>query len=333
MRILILGGTRFLGRALAAIALARGHAVTLFHRGLSGPGLFPSAEHLNGDRDGGLGVLEGGSWDAVLDTSGYLPRLVAGSAQVLAARSPHYTFVSSISVYADVSAPGVEEDARVISLPDPAVEEVTGDTYGGLKALCEEQVRRRFAERALIVRPGLIVGPHDTTDRFTWWVDRIARGGDVLVPGSLARTIQVIDVRDLAGWMLDQVERGAAGTFTATGPAGPIAFGRVFEEARRAGGSDARPIEVDEALLLERGVEPWSEMPLWIPAGDAAHAGMLALSIARARAAGLGFRPMAETVRDTLNWVRRERGERPWAAGMTPEREAALLREWRERGA
>ncbi|MGZ5063824.1 MAG: NAD-dependent epimerase/dehydratase family protein, partial [Usitatibacter sp.] len=218
MRILILGGTVFLGRALTDAALARGHRVTHFNRGRSSA---PDArvETVTGDRTQSLEALAGREWDAVVDTSGYLPQVVGKSARALRDATRRYVFVSSISVYA---GPGFAEDAAVQPPPDPLPDAMTMEAYGALKAACEGVVRESFGDRATLVRPGLIVGPHDPTDRFTWWPARVARGGRVAAPGRPSRTVQFIDVRDLARWMVELVQRGAAGTFNATGPRAPV---------------------------------------------------------------------------------------------------------------
>lgn len=329
MKLLVIGGTRFLGRHFVEAALARGHAVTLFHRGRSNPGLFPAAEAVLGDRDGGLGALAGRTWDAVLDPSGYVPRVVRQSAAALAGRAGFYAYVSSISAYAPPLAPGADESAPLATLADPAVEEITGETYGGLKAACEREVARVFGERALVVRPGLIVGPHDTTDRFPYWPRRLARGGDVLAPGDGGQPVQVIDARDLAAWLLAMIERGAGGTYNATGPAGPVTMRDVLEAAALVLGVPSRLVWVDEAFLLERGVTPWTELPLWVPREEA---GLDEVSIARALAAGLELRPLAATVRDTLAWdLARPDSAREGSPALRPGREAELLAAWRAR--
>src|SRR5688572_29497367 len=197
MRLLVLGGTKFLGRAVVEAAVARGHEPTLFHRGLTNPGLFPDLEHLRGDRDGGLAALQGRTWDAVIDPSGYVPRIVRASAELLADAVEHYTFISSISVYPSFPTPGMDESSPVGTLEDPTVEDVPAH-YGPLKALCEQAAEAAMPGRVFHVRAGLIVGPNDPSDRFTYWPVRVAKGGDVLAPGSPERPVQIIDVRDLA---------------------------------------------------------------------------------------------------------------------------------------
>lgn len=331
MKLLVIGGTRFLGRALVELALARGHAVTLFHRGRTSPGLFPMAEALFGDRDGDLGALAGRTWDAVFDPSGYVPRVVAHSAGTLAGRVAFYAFVSSISAYASPLTPGADESAPLATLADPATEEITGESYGGLKAACEREVAKVFGERALVVRPGLIVGPHDPTDRFPYWPRRLSRGVEVLAPGVPAQPVQVIDVRDLAVWLLAMIERGAGGTYNATGPASPLTFGAVLERVALTLGVPAHVTWVAEDFLLARGVQPWTELPLWVPREDA---GQDEVSAQRAIAAGLEFRPLADTVRDTLAWdLARPDSARESSPALKPAREAKLLAEWHARHA
>jgi 2'-hydroxyisoflavone reductase len=326
MDLLVLGGTRFLGRHLAEAALGAGHRVTLFHRGRTGADLFPGAEHVQGDRDGGLGALAGRRWDAVMDTSGYVPRLVRDSARALAGAAGHYTFVSSISAYAAPIASGSDEDAPLATLADPATETVSGGSYGGLKAACEREVNAAFGDRALIVRPGLIVGPHDSTDRFPYWPRRLARGGDVLAPGTPALPVQVIDARDLAAWMLAMAGRRGAGVCNAVGPATQLTMGECLERVRVAVGSDARLVWVDEPFLLARGVEPWMELPLWVTGEDIGHS---EVNAARARALGLSFRPLEETARDTLAWdLARPEEARAASPALKPGREAELLAAW-----
>lgn len=333
MKLLILGGTIFLGRYLVEAALAAGHDVTLFNRGRHNPELFRQVEKLRGDREAeaeGLAALRGRRWDAAIDTSGYVPRVVGASAHLLADAVEHYTFISSISVYADLSQPGADEEAPVGTLADEATEEITGETYGPLKALCERAAEQAMPGRVLVIRPGLIVGPHDPTDRFTYWPARVARGGEVLAPGRPEWVTQFIDVRDLAAWTIHMVQRRATGVFNATGPQEPLPFGELLASSAAASGSSATFTWVGEQFLLDRGVQPWSDLPLWIPELDASSAGFSRVNCRRAIDAGLTFRPLDQTVRDTLAW----HGARPEGetlrAGLGAEREAELLRAWRE---
>ena len=326
MRILVLGGTRFLGRAFVDAARARGHALTLFNRGRTNPELHAGVERLTGDRDGGLAALAGRTWDAVVDPSGFFPRVVDASARALAGRAQRYLFVSSISAYAEPLPRGVNEEAPLARLADPTVEDIGGGNYGGLKALCEERVRDAFADHALVVRPGLIVGPHDTTDRFPYWPRRLTRGGEVLAPGSPDAPVQVIDARDLAAWMVSLLERGIAGTFNATGPSQPLTLGRCLERIAAAVGGNARLTWVSDAFLDAGKVEPWMQMPLWLHAADQP---LVTANIARALAEGLTFRPLEDTGRDTLAWERSlAAGTRASSPALSAERERELLAAW-----
>lgn len=328
MRILIFGGTNFLGRHTAA-ALERGHEVTLFHRGQTNPGLFPDAEEILGDREHDLALLAGREWDAVIDVPGYVPRIVRASAQALAGHVKHYAFISTISVYDSIPEPGMDESAPVGQLPEPS--EDVQKYYGQLKALCEDEVRAAFPDAALVIRPGLIVGPFDPTDRFSYWPIRISDGGEVLAPGDPDRQVQVIDARDLANWTVDCVERGTTGTFNATGPATRLTMREMLEACREGTASDATFTWVDESFLEAEGVGPWMEVPLWLPASDTDTRGMLAVSIDRAVNAGLTFRPLAETARDTLAWHRSRPAGTQLKAGLQPERERELLEKWQAR--
>lgn len=328
MRILLLGGPKFLGYHLIEAALANGHTLTLFNRGQTNPDRFPQVEKLRGDRDGGLDTLRGRTWDVVFDTCGYLPRLVGDSSRLLQDSAEHYTFISSISVYAHLPQVGMDETAPVGTLADESVEQITGETYGPLKALCEQAVERYFPQRALHVRAGLIVGPHDPTDRFTYWPVRVARGGEALAPVRPDYLTQFIDARDLAEWVIRMAEARHAGTFNATGPHQPMPMGELLEAARRVSASNASFTWVSEAFLADQKVAPWSELPLWIPDSDPDAAGFNTVSCARALAAGLHYRPLEDTIRDTLTWVKTRPAEHAWRAGLSPEREAELLAAW-----
>ncbi len=330
MRVLILGGTQFLGRHLAAIALAQGHSVTLFNRGTKSEGLFPEAEHLRGDRDGDLTALQGRRWDVAIDTSGYVPRVARASAELLANAVEHYTFVSSISVYSSwPEAPHIDETAPVGTLADPTIEEVNGETYGPLKALCEQAVEGTLPGRALIVRPGLIVGPYDPTDRFSYWPARVARGGEMLAPGRPERLVQVIDARDLAEWVLRMATARATGTFHATGPDYPLAMAEMLAESRRVSGSETTITWIPDDFLEQQQIGEWVELPLWIPEREGPGVGDV--NCARAIAAGLTFRPLAETIRATLDWLATRLADYSWKAGLTSEREAETLAAWHNR--
>ena len=323
MRILVLGGTAFLGRHFVEATLSRGHALTLFNRGITAPGLFSGAEQIHGNRDGGLAALSGRTFDAVVDTSGYLPRVVRQSTDAFSGATGQYLFVSSISIYADVSRIGITEEEATLALSQPDSEDINKD-YGALKFLCEEIVRERYGERALIVRPGLIVGPHDRSDRFTYWPHRIAQGGDVLVPGRPDRRIQFIDVRDLAAWMLRMVEEGRCGTFNADGPEMPCTMGDLMDTCLEVCASGARLHYVPDAFLKQQGVGEWLEMPLWVEEKPEV-AGFFEVDCSRAIATGLSFRSVPETVRDTLAWDRGREGYVYEKTGLAAEREQHLL--------
>jgi 2'-hydroxyisoflavone reductase len=329
MKILVLGGTVFLGRHVVEAALARGHQVTLFNRGQHNPDLFPQVEKLRGNRDGDLGALEGGRWDAVIDTSGYLPRIVRQSAEMLRDRTDLYVFISTISVYSDEKTPGQDETAPLATLEDESVEEITGESYGGLKVLCERVVEELYPDRALIIRPGLIVGPDDPTDRYTYWPARIARGGEVLVPGRPERAVQYIDVRDLAEWTISMVEEGKTGVYNANGPDYVLTMERFVNACKTAAGSDAEFVWVPEDFLLERGVGQWMELPLWV--SEEEMPGFFAFDVGKAVSDGLTFHSPEVTARDTIAWEDTRPAGHQWRAGMTPERERELLEEWKQR--
>lgn len=377
-RILILGGTGFLGPAIMDAALARGHHVTLFNRGrtedVKDMTLPEGVEVIYGNRDPektaddwkpeeerdpaspkGLEGLKGKKWDAVIDTSGYYPRIVKASAELLAPNVEQYIFISSVSVYATNDAPGADETAPVGTIPDPTVETMGAqfENYGPLKALCEQAAEAAMPGRVANVRPGLIVGPNDPTDRWTYWPVRVARGGEVLAPGTPEDRVQIIDVRDLAEWLVHLAETNTTGVFNATGPQGGMPMGEMLEACKRGTGSDAAFTWVPAAFLAEHRVSPWQDMPAWVPPeGDSA--GFGSRDVSRAIAAGLKFRPVEETARDTAAWWPRElrrrfentarlRAEAEAAgkpapplgdpakprAGLEPEREKAVLEAWR----
>ena len=330
MRLLILGGTMFLGRHLTEAALARGHDVTLFNRGQHNADLFPDVEKLRGDRDGDLTALEGKSWDAAIDVHGRIPRIVRTAAELLAPAVGHYTFISTTSVYADYRARGIDETAPLATIADSTIEDPTGPNYGPLKALCEQAVYAAMPCRALVIRPGLIVGPHDPTNRFTYWPRRVAQGGDVLAPDGPGHPVRFIDARDLAAWTVRMIESGTTGTYNARGPNGTLTFGELLDTCAAITGGDARIVWVDEQLLLDAGVRPYTELPLWQPTTPQL-AGFYSINCGRAIAAGLTFRPVAQTVRDTLAWDATQPPDVERPAGLSPERERELLSAWRGR--
>jgi nucleoside-diphosphate-sugar epimerase len=321
-RTLVLGGTVFLGRHVAAEALARGHELTLFTRGLHGGDLFPEAEHLRGDRSRDVSALSDREWDAVIDTSGYHPAHVAASATAVAGSGAHYVFVSSCNAYPAWPAEAVDEDS-------PAWEDGP-EEYGPDKVRCERAASAALPDRVAVVRAGLIVGPHDGVFRLPWWVRRIAAGGDVPAPGDPERELQLIDARDLAAWMLDLAERRVAGTFNGTGPAGMTTMAELLGAAVEATGSGARLRWVPDDALRSAGVEPWTELPLWAPEDEMA--GTWLTGTAQAQAAGLRCRPVASTVADVATWLRdggeaelTDWGSHARPAPMSAGREAELL--------
>jgi len=322
VRILVLGGTQFVGRALveAALAEAAGHELTLFHRGRTNPHLFPEVEHVLGDRDGGLGTLEGRAWDACIDVSGYLPRVVGDAAALLRDRVARYVYVSTISVYADLSVPR-DESGPLATLEAETTEEIWGGGYGALKALCEQRVTAVFGERAAVVRPGFVIGPYDHTGRFPWWAHRAARGGEMIVPASLARAFQAIDVRDLADFLLLRARSPLTGVFNATGPVPPVTLLELVEAAAGTSDADLNVEVVDDAFLAAEGIG--DELPLW-GGTDPGWAAWARVDVSKAIAAGLRFRPVEETVAATLAQTEVVPG-----IGLESEREAQLLAAWR----
>ena len=329
-KILILGGTGFLGPATVAAAQARGHELTLFNRGRTRPGLFPDIETLLGDRDPdkgeGLNSLAGRKWDVVIDNSAYYPRHVKASAALLAPNVPQYIIISSISVYADNSIENQDESARLATTPDPTVEKITEQTFGPLKALCEQAAYKALPQGTTIVRPGYIVGPDDPSGRFTYWPVRIDRGGDVLTPGAPSDPVQIIDVRDLGAWLIALVENRTLGTFNAAGPRDRLRWGDLLESCRRASSSKSNFVWADAAWIAKQGEEVF---PIWAPYRGETK-GFHLWSNRRAVQAGLTFRPHQATVKDTLAWYKTQpENGRTKLAGPTAEKEAALLAAWR----
>jgi len=314
MRIVVLGGTKFLGRAAVGAARAAGHELTLVNRGQTSPELFPEIEQIHVDLRGGLEALAGRSWDAAIDLDPtQLPRHTRRRAEAL--EVGHYVFVSTISVYADPSVP-IDESSPVLEPPDPEPEEFDPELYGGLKIGSERAILDILGDRAAIVRAGLIVGPNDPTDRFTYWPRRLAEGGRVLAPGSPSRPVQLIDARDLGAFLVRLAENRIPGVFNATGPAEPLTLGAALELI--APGADL--VWVEDETLLAAGVGPWMELPLWLPGDE--DAGLMQVDISHALAAGIGFRPLEETARDTLAWSRAAGVQRPT---LSRERERELL--------
>ena len=333
LNILILGGTQLIGPPLVEYAMERGHTVTLFNRGKTNTHLFPEVEKLKGDRNDNLTALEGRKWDVVIDNSASVPRWVRDSAGLLKDSADLYMFTSSISVFAEFKKIGINEDDPVARLEDPTTEEITGETYGGMKALCEEETRKAFGDKAVVVRPGLIVGPMDPTDRFTYWPVRIQDGGEIMAPGSPTDAVQIIDARDLAHWFVHIAENRITGTFNATGPSSTLSIAEMLYGIRAVTSKEMSFTWVDADFLAAKEVQPWGHMTCWVPPRDG-YEGFGNIDCSRAIAAGLKFRPLADTARDTLTWwngLPEERRAKP-RAGLPREMEAEVLAAWKKRG-
>ena len=334
MSILFMGGTGFIGPHMVRALRERGHELTLFNRGRTNPELFPGLEHIQGDRlTDDIRQLRGRKWDVVIDTSAYFPRAVDSLLAELDLESlQQYVFISTISVYSNFGTPGIDESAPKEVLPDPETEDVN-QYYGALKFACEEAARAQLPGRVLAVRPGLIVGPGDPTDRFTYWPVRVARGGQVLAPGNPEDVIQTIDARDLAEWVVRCVEGGTAGEFNATSDAG-VTFGAALEACREALNPSAELTWVPHDFLLEQGVQQWTDLPFWVdPGGELG--GAWTVNVERASAAGLVHRPIRDTIVDLYEWYQSLGAERrsELRAGMSAEREEEVLAAWNHRRA
>jgi 2'-hydroxyisoflavone reductase len=323
MRILIIGGTRFVGRHITAAAIAAGHQISLLHRGMTGPELFPEAEHLLADRNADLSVLHDRRWDATIDVSAYHPSQVTSLAGALS--TGQYAFVSTTAVYRAPERPGFTEDSPLAELDGPIPETVTGEVYGPMKVLCERASVDAFGTSTLVVRPTYVIGPHDHTGRFTYWVNRIARGGEVLAPGDPGDPIQVIDARDMASWIVSMVEGRHPGTFHAVSPPPPFSFGDLLEAIVAEVGPPGTTLTwVGQDFLLAEG-ENGLTLPLWSE-GDPQKS-INAADPAAARAAGLDPRPLGRSIRET----REAEASFGTAATITPDREAELLSRWSAR--
>ena len=339
MNLLILGGTGFLGPHTVREALKRGHKMTLFNRGRTRQGLFPNLVKLRGDRNPdkgqGLSALRGKQWDAVIDTSGYIPKFVRASTELLAPSIKQYVFISTISVYADFSKAGIVETDAVGKIADKTTEDVTAEAQGPLKALCEQAAEKALPGRVTNIRPGIIVGPGDPTDRFTYWPVRVDRGGEVLAPLPKEKPVQFIDVRDLAKWIITMIEDGHTGVFNATGPEAQLTMAQMIYGCRAATNSNVSFTWVEPEFLNSQQVKPWYELPLWIPGEESA--GQDQVNINKAISMGLTFKPLAETARDTVNWHKETRGEnydfgsQENSFGMTAAREKQVLAVWHAR--
>ena len=330
-KILVLGGTGFIGPHMVREALRRGHEITLFNRGKTNNTLFPDVELLKGDRNNGLDGLKGRQWDAVIDNSGYVPRHVADSARLLSPLVSHYLFISSISAYASFAEPN-DEDSALATMPDETVEEVTGETYGPMKALCEQRAATEIGEdRLTILRPTYICGPGDHTDRFSYWPVRTMEGGEMLWPGTPKDKIQIIDVRDLANFVVDAIEQTITGTFNTVTPAGSYSIGELLTDSMAVTATEVNPTWVSVRFIEQQNVAERGMLPIWSPPiGD--FAGVPFVKGERAVAKGLRNRPVRETARDLISWWKTLPEERTQTlrAGPDAEREAELLALWHE---
>ncbi|KKI93573.1 NAD-dependent dehydratase [Bacillus sp. SA1-12] len=339
MKVLILGGTRFLGRALVEEALKRGHDVTLFNRG-NNKNTFPEVEQLTGNRDGDVSLLANRKWDAVMDTCGFAPHQMKKIAAVLGGNVEHYTYISSISVYKDWIPLNITESYQLQAMPpDDKVKAVEKgeispyELYGALKVLCEAEAEKHWPGRVLHIRAGQLVGPYDYTDRLPYWVQRVAQGGKVLVPGRSDRPVQLIDVKDLAAWVFTMAENKKAGTFNVTGPEKQLTIEELLNTCKAVTKSDAKFVWADENFILEHKVQPWTEMPLWIPEHFPLEAetepwkGAFLINIDKAVNAGLTFRPLEDTIYEVYQWES-ARQEKERKAGISQEREQELLEIW-----
>jgi nucleoside-diphosphate-sugar epimerase len=332
MKILILGGTGFIGPHQVEAALGRGHDVTIFNRGKTAPELFPQLEQLLGDRDNNLEALQGRKWDAVIDNSGFVPRWVKQSAELLRGNVGQYLYMSSISVYADNSVIGQTEESSVLTLKDPKTEDASAGNYGGMKALSEEFVRESFPKASTLIRSGLIVGAGDPTDRFTYWPVRVFEGGEVLAPGTPGDPIQFIDVRDLALWTIEAIEHNHYGTYNLTGPYHQLTIGEFLKVVHETTHSDAEFTWVSSEFLEKEKVSPWTDMPLWIPPASGMR-GFVTIDVSKAINSGLKFRPLAVTVQDSLAWHRTMTDQGELKAGISRQREKEVLQKWKARKA
>ena len=328
--LLVLGGTGFIGPHMVREALRRGHNVTLFNRGKTNNELFPDLETIKGDRAGDLENLENRRWDAVVDNSGYMPQYVQNSARTLSPNIGHYLFISSISAYEGFAQP-INEDSPLATMEDENAQEFSWDYYGALKARCEKRAIEEIGEdRLTVLRPTYVCGPGDHTDRFTYWPVRTQKGGEMLWAGTPASEIQIVDVRDLANFTVDSVERRIAGTYNMVTPTGSYTMGNLLEDSQAVLAATVEPVWVDDAFVEEQGAEAEGALPIWHPsAGPSAH--VSSVSGKRARAAGLKNRPVRETIRDLMTWWNTLPEERITNArfGMTAEKEAELIAAWK----
>jgi 2'-hydroxyisoflavone reductase len=322
MKILVIGGTRFVGRTLVEAAIAQGHRLTLFNRGKSNPDLFPEVERIIGDRDNDVQLLKGRKWDIVVDTCGYFPRAVRKSADLLKGSVERYVFISTLNVYADFTKPGIDENHPLGKIEDETVEEVTGETYGPLKVLCENAVKEIFPDRSIMLRCGLIVGPYDPTDRFTYWPVRMQQGGEVLCPSPPDMQIQFIDARDLADFILHLSAERGSGVYNTTGPAERLSMQGFFDICDAQTGNNASMIWVSEEFITSNDV---GHIPMWTPTD---WRGIFAANCTKAIDTGLHFRSLSETIRDTLAWHSSRPADYEMKVGLKPQKEKELLAKW-----
>ena len=321
MNILILGGTVFMGIQLVNYAQKRNHNVTLFNRGKRNPDIFPDVEKLFGDRNSDLAPLNGRKFDAVIDTCGHVPGIVRKSAELLKDNTDNYTFISSISAYSDFSKHGQDESGETCKITDGNIEEMTMENYGAMKVLCENVVSEVFGDRALNIRPGLIVGENDWSDRFTYWIHRIDQGGKVLAPDGKKDRVQFIDVKDLSEWTIKMAEGKKSGLYNATGPDYKLTFEEFINTCQKVTGGKAEIIWAKEKFLLDENITPWMELPMWVTEADQ---GINNMDISKAIKDGLTFRPLEETLMDTLKFDK-SRKDYTLRAGLKPERETEVI--------
>lgn len=330
MKILVIGGTVFLGRHIVEYALQEGHEVTLFNRGQHNPDLFPGVEKIHGDRNTDYEKLAGRSWDGVIDTCGYTPGAVEKTAEILKDSVKRYVFISSINAYRDVEAAGIDETYPETELPEGAsLEEMTMETYGPLKVLCEKVVERIFPTGYVNIRSGLIVGPNDPSDRFTYWVNRISKGGQVLCPGDGSTPIQFIDVRDLAKWSVKMAINGEPGLYNGTGPDYTLTMRKFLETCQRICNPDAQLVWVDEIFIEDNEITPWAEMPAWAPDSKKEFHGLGKINISKALDRGLTFLDLGKTIFDTLEWDKSRTESAKFRAGIDPQKEKNILEKFK----
>ncbi len=330
LNILVLGGTGFIGPHMVRESLRRGHNVTLFNRGKTNNKLFPDLESIKGDRAGDLEGIQDREWDVVVDNSGYMPQYVQNSARILSPNVGHYLFISSVSAYESFAEP-TDEDSPLAMMADENAQEFSWDFYGALKARCEKHVAEEMGkERTTVLRPTYICGPGDHTDRFTYWPVRTSKGGEMLWPGSPSGNIQIIDVRDLANFVVDSLEQKIAGIFNMVTPVGSYTMGNLLEDSQAVLGTSVEPVWADEAFIESSGAGKGGALPIWAPSSGE-YGGFASVSGERARAAGLKNRPVRETIRDLMAWWNTLPEERIAGArfAMTAEREAELIAEWK----